>query len=185
MDVRLLCGDCFDLMHDIPSKSIDMILCDLPYGTTQNKWDSQLDLTQLWEHYNRIIKDTGCIALFAQCPFDKILGCSNLKMLRYEWTVEKSKATGHLNAKKAPMKAHETVLIFYKKLPVYNPQMTEGHTPVHSYTKHTDDGSCYGKTLTGISGGGNTTMVIGGQIILLEVIGYQHRQVVEDLLLIQ
>lgn len=72
-------------------------------------------------------------------PFDKRLACSNEKLYRYEWIIEKTKATGHLNAKKMPMKAHENVLIFYKKLPTYNPQMTEGHMPVHSYTKHTTD----------------------------------------------
>lgn len=87
---------------------------------------------------------------------DKRLACSNEKLYRYEWIIEKTKATGHLNAKKMPMKAHENVLIFYKKLPTYNPQMTEGHTPVHSYTKHTTDGNCYGATKTGISGGGST-----------------------------
>lgn len=131
-----------------------MIFCDLPYGRTQNKWDCMLDLDLLWEQYNRIIKDDGVIALWAQAPFDKILACSNLDMFRYEWIIEKTKATGHLNAKKMPMKAHENILIFYKKLPTYNPQMTTGHSPVHSYTKHTTDGSCYGKTETGISGGG-------------------------------
>ena len=83
----------------------------------------------LWTHYNRIIKDNGCIALFAQTPFDKVLGTSNLSMLRYEWIWEKTQATGHLNAKKMPMKAHENILIFYKKLPTYNPQKTTGHTP--------------------------------------------------------
>lgn len=149
-------GDCLELLQEIPDGSIDMILCDLPYGTTQNKWDCPIDLNKLWQQYNRIIKPNGCIALFAQCPFDKVLGCSNLKLLKYEWIVEKTKATGHLNAKKTPMKAHEKVLIFYKKKPVYHPQMTEGHEPVHSYTKHTTDGSCYGKTKTGISGGGST-----------------------------
>lgn len=150
-------GDCLELMNNIPSKTIDMILCDLPYGTTQNKWDCIINLELLWEQYCRIIKDDGCIALFAQCPFDKILGNSNLKMLKYEWIIEKTKATGHLNAKKAPMKAHENILIFYKKMPTYHPQMTEGHTPTHSYTKHTTDGNCYGKTKIGISGGGNTS----------------------------
>ena len=149
-------GDCLELMKEIPDRSIDMILCDLPYGTTQNKWDCVIDLNQLWQQYKRIIKKNGCIALFAQCPFDKVLGCSNIKMLKYEWIIEKTKATGHLNSKKMPMKAHESVLIFYAKKPVYNPQMTEGHTPVHSYTKHTTDGSCYGKTKIGISGGGST-----------------------------
>ena len=149
-------GDCLELMKRIPDGSIDMILCDLPYGTTACKWDTVIPFEPLWEQYNRIIKDDGCIALFAQCPFDKVLGCSNIDMLKYEWIIEKTKATGHLNSKKMPMKAHESVLIFYKKLPLYNPQFTEGHTPVHSYTKHTTDGDCYGETRTGISGGGST-----------------------------
>lgn len=156
MKIDLKKGDCLKLMNDIPDKSIDMILCDLPYGTTQNKWDSIIPLDKLWKQYCRVIKDNGAIVLFAQTPFDKVLGCSNLKMLKYEWIWEKTSATGHLNAKKMPMKAHENILVFYKKLPTYNPQKTTGHTPVHSYTKHQDDGSNYGKTLIGISGGGST-----------------------------
>lgn len=156
MRIDLIKGECLERMKDIPDKSVDMILCDLPYGTTQNKWDSIIPLDKLWEQYCRIIKDNGAIVLFAQTPFDKVLGCSNLKMLKYEWIWEKTSATGHLNAKKMPMKAHENILVFYKKLPTYNPQKTTGHTPVHSYTKHQDDGSNYGKTLIGISGGGST-----------------------------
>lgn len=155
-DITLLQGDCLKLMKDIPDKSVDMIFADLPYGTTNNTWDSVIDLNKLWEQYCRIIKDNGCVALWAQSPFDKTLACSNQQMYRYEWIIEKTKGTGHLNAKKMPLKCHENVLIFYKKLPIYNPQKTTGHTPVHSYTKHTDDGSCYGKTKTGISGGGST-----------------------------
>ena len=149
-------GDCLDLMKEIPDGSVDMILCDLPYGRTRNSWDCPISLERLWPEYNRIAKPNAVIALFAQTPFDKVLGMSNLKDLRYEWIIEKTKATGHLNAKKAPMKAHEKVLIFYKRMPTYNPQMTKGHTPVHGYTKHTTDGSCYGKTKIGISGGGST-----------------------------
>lgn len=148
--------NCLIGMNNINDKSVDMILCDLPYGTTQNKWDSIICLNKLWGQYNRIIKDNGAIVLFAQTPFDKVLGSSNLKMLRYEWIWEKTTATGHLNAKKMPLKAHENILIFYKKLPVYNPQKTQNHTPVHSYTKYQDDGSNYGKTSVGISGGGST-----------------------------
>ena len=154
--INLLHVDCLELMKNIPNKTIDMILCDLPYGTTRNKWDTPIDLNKLWEQYNRIIKDNGAIVLFAQTPFDKILGCSNIKMLRYEWIWEKTTATGHLNAKKMPMKAHENILVFYKKLPTYNPQKTTGHKPVHNYTKHQDDGSNYGKTKVGVSGGGST-----------------------------
>ena len=146
-------------MGDIPDKSIDMILCDLPYGTTKCKWDSIIPLEELWEQYCRIIKEKGAIVLFAQTPFDKVLGASNLKMLRYEWIWEKTQATGHLNAKKMPMKAHENLLVFYKKLPTYNPQMTEGHEPIHSYTKYIttqNNTEIYGKMNKEISGGGET-----------------------------
>ena len=127
ISVDLQQGDCLELMKNIPSKSIDLILCDLPYGTTRNKWDSVIDLELLWEQYNRIIKDRGAILLFAQTPFDKVLGVSNLKHLRYEIIWQKTAPTGFLNAKKMPMKAHENILVFYKKLPIYNPQMTQGH----------------------------------------------------------
>lgn len=120
-------GDCLELMKSLENKSVDLILCDLPYGTTRNKWDSIIDLELLWEQYNRVIKDRGAILLFAQTPFDKVLGVSNLENLRYEIIWQKTAPTGFLNAKKMPMKAHENVLVFYKKLPTYNPQMTQGH----------------------------------------------------------
>lgn len=119
-------GNCLDLLPTIESNSIDMILTDLPYASTHNKWDSPISLKPLWFEYKRIIKDHGVIALTAQTPFDKILGCSNLEMLRYEWIWQKTNPTGFLNAHRMPLKAHENVLIFYKKLPIYNPQMTEG-----------------------------------------------------------
>ena len=119
-------GDCLEVMPQFPDKSIDMILCDLPYGTTQNKWDSVIPLNQLWMQYERIIKDNGVIVLTAQTPFDKVLGYSNLNLLKYEWIWEKPQGTGHLNAKKMPMKNHENILVFYKNLPTYNPQMTKG-----------------------------------------------------------
>lgn len=127
ISIDLRQGDCLELMKDIPSKSIDLILCDLPYGTTRNKWDSVIDLELLWEQYSRVIKDRGAILLFAQTPFDKVLGVSNLKDLRYEIIWQKTAPTGFLNAKKMPMKAHENILVFYKKLPTYNPQKTQGH----------------------------------------------------------
>ena len=123
---RFYKGDCLEVMKEIPDGVIDMILCDLPYGTTQNKWDSIIPLDLLWKQYLRIIKDNGAIVLSAQCPFDKVLGVSNLDNLKYEWIWEKGKATGHLNAKKMPMKSHENILIFYKNQPNYNPQKTEG-----------------------------------------------------------
>lgn len=150
---ELYLGDCLDLLPSIPDNSVDLILCDLPYGTTQNKWDSCIDLLSLWKQYNRICN--GPVVLFAQTPFDKVLGCSNIKNLRYEWIWEKTAATGFLNAKKAPMKAHENILVFYKKYSCYNPQKTSGHSPTHSYTKRNGDGTNYGKTAE-ISGGGST-----------------------------
>lgn len=133
---RIYQRDCIEGMKLLPDKSIDMILCDLPYGTTRNKWDSVIPLDEMWAQYERIIKDNGAIVLTAQTPFDKVLGASNLKLLRYEWIWEKTSATGHLNAKKMPMKAHENVLIFYKKLPTYNPQKTTGHQRKVSKAEH-------------------------------------------------
>lgn len=122
MNVSLLHGDCLELMKAIPDGSIDMILCDLPYGTTRNKWDTAIPLDQLWNQYKRIVKENAAIALFAQLPFDKALANSNIENLRYEWIWIKNKATGHLNSKKMPLKAHECILVFYKKLPTYNAQ---------------------------------------------------------------
>ena len=122
-------GDCLEVMKDISDKSIDMILCDLPYGTTKNKWDCAIDLDKLWEHYERIIKDNGAIVLFSQMPFTSKLVHSNLKLFRYEWIWEKEMGTGHLNVKKMPLKAHENIEIFYKKKPTYNPQMRTGFKP--------------------------------------------------------
>ena len=123
---RIYNEDCLVGMHKIPDKSIDMIFCDLPYGTTKNEWDVMLPLDELWKQYERIIKDNGAIVLTAQTPFDKILGASNTKLLRYEWIWEKSFGTGHLNANKMPLKSHENILVFYKELPIYNPQFTYG-----------------------------------------------------------
>lgn len=125
-NVQLMMGDCLEQMKSIPDASVDMVLCDLPYGTTQNKWDSIIQFDKLWNEYKRIGKHNCAFVLTAQPPFDKVLGSSNLNMLKYEWIWEKTKATGHLNAKKQPMKAHENVLVFYGKQATYNPQKTEG-----------------------------------------------------------
>ena len=125
-------ADCFDVFPFIEDKSIDAIICDLPYGTTNCKWDSVLDLNKLWEQYKRILKDDGVVILFAQTPFDKVLGCSNLEWLKYEWIWEKTQATGYFNAKKMPMKAHENILVFYNKKPKFNPQKIICAVPVAS-----------------------------------------------------
>jgi len=216
---KVMLGDCLDLMESIPDKSVDMILCDLPYQITNScTWDTIIpfngyynfrgklidgygnienmqqheeddlidhllhlklitreeskigyDLyTQLvkaykpnglWQHYNRIIKDSGAIVLTACNKFHYQLVSSNLGMYKYEWVWEKTQATGHLNAKKRPMNAHEFVNVFYKKQPTYNPQKTTGHSPVNSYTKYLDvvnKSNVYGKTNVELSGGGET-----------------------------
>ena len=145
---ELVQGNCLDLMKCIASGSVDMILCDLPYGTTHCKWDSVINLPKLWEQYMRVIKPNGAIILTAQTPFDKVLGASNLSMLRYEWIWEKTQATGHLNAKKMPMKAHENILVFYSNPPTYNPQMTHNHERKVSTAHHkrnSNTGDIYGK----------------------------------------
>jgi site-specific DNA-methyltransferase (adenine-specific) len=152
-------ADCFDIFPLIENKSIDAIICDLPYGTTKCKWDSILPLDLLWKEYKRIIKDNGVIILFAQTPFDKVLGCSNLEWLKYEWIWEKTQATGYFNAKKMPMKSHENILIFYDKFSKFYPQKTYGHKPVNSYTKKMEvcnKTELYGKVKQDVSGGGET-----------------------------
>lgn len=124
IDLRL--GDCLEVMKTIPDSSIDMILCDLPYGTTACKWDSVIPFEPLWEQYKRVIKDNGAIVLFGREPFSSYLRISNVKMYRYDWIWEKSKATNFLFAKQMPLIAHEDIMIFYKNKPTYNPQKTQG-----------------------------------------------------------
>ena len=126
MNTKLYNGDCLELMKDIPDKSIDLILCDLPYGTTACKWDTVLPFNRLWEQYKRVITDRGAIVLFGSEPFSTELRHSNLRMFRYDWVWKKPKGSGFMNAKKLPLKNHELISVFYKKLPTYNPQMTPG-----------------------------------------------------------
>ena len=140
--MRLIRADCLDVMADLEDQSVDMVLADLPYGTTRCRWDVEIDLQALWGHYNRICK--GPVVLFAQTPFDKALGSSNIKNLRYEWIWEKSRPTGHLNAKRMPMKAHENILVFYKKQPLFQPIKTGGHTR-KAATKRQDLTPIYGQ----------------------------------------
>jgi site-specific DNA-methyltransferase (adenine-specific) len=130
------------------SGCIDMILCDLPYGTTRNKWDSVIDLDKLWSLYKKLIKPNGAIVLTAQTPFDKVLGASNLEMLRYEWIWEKDNASNFLNARRNPMKIHENVLVFYKKMPKYNPIMREGFKPYATKGRSNKLSSHYMKNFT-------------------------------------
>lgn len=154
--VNLLCGDCLDLMLDIPKNSIDLILCDLPYGVTSCEWDRTLPFLPLWESYNRILKAQGVVVLTATQPFTSALVMSNLPDFKYTWTWIKNKKTGFLNAKRQPLRQVEDIVVFYSKQPTYNPQKTQGHHPVNTYTKHTSDGATLGKTKQGLSGGGQT-----------------------------
>lgn len=147
---KVLNCDCLDGMRLIEDKSIDMILCDLPYGTTQCKWDTIIPFELLWEQYNRVIKDNGAILLFSSQPFTSALVMSNPKMFKYEWIWQKTHPKGHLNAKKMPMRAHENICVFYKKPPTYNPQMTHGHkrkVAKTNYVRESDGNSCYGREI--------------------------------------
>jgi len=117
-------GECLELMKQIPDASVDMILCDLPYGTTANKWDVVIPFEPLWAAYRRICK--GAVVLTAAQPFTSALVMSNPALFKYDWVWQKEKGTGHLNAKKMPMRDKEDVLVFYAKQPTYNPQFAEG-----------------------------------------------------------
>jgi len=146
---KIIKGDCLEKMKLIPDGSIDMILADLPYGTTQNKWDSLIPLDELWKQYKRVIKENGAIVLTAAQPFTSALIMSNPKWFKYDWVWQKPKGTGHLNSKKQPMRDKEDVVVFYKKQCTYNPQMEQG-TPYKDkagkdHSKHTSMTGSYGK----------------------------------------
>lgn len=139
---RIYQGDCLLLMSEIEDESIDMILCDLPYGITQCKWDSVIPLEQLWSHYLRVIKKNGAIVLTASQPFTSALVMSNPKMFKYDWVWQKTKGTGHLNAKKQPMRDKEDVLVFSRNTCRYNPQLSVG-TPFKN--KRGNNADTYGQ----------------------------------------
>ena len=132
-------------MKDIPDKSIDCIITDLPYGTTQCKWDTVIPFELLWEQYNRIIKENGAIVLFGTEPFSSHLRLSNLKNYKYDWIWDKIKGTGFLNAKRQPMRNHELISVFYKKQCTYNPQKTYGHKKKKSYRSKDLQTDVYGE----------------------------------------
>lgn len=151
----MLIGDCLDILPTLPAASIDMVLADPPYGVTRNAWDCRIELRRLWPELLRVTKPSAAIVLCAAPPFDKMLAASNLTIYRYDWVWEKSNATGHLNAKRQPLRAHEYLLVFYRDTPTYHPQMTTGHKPVNNfYTRHS--GSNYGQAAAHRSGGGST-----------------------------
>ena len=123
---QIICGDCLEVMPNIPDKSIDMILCDLPYGTTACKWDTIIPFEPLWEQYKRIIKDNGAIVLTGSEPFSSYLRISNIKMYKYDWVWDKKLAGNGILAKIQPLKVHENIVVFSKGKVRYIPQMTKG-----------------------------------------------------------
>ena len=128
--VTLYLGDCIDVMRDMPDNSADAIITDLPYGTTACKWDAIIPFEPMWAQVKRVLKANGAFITTASQPFTSALIMSNLNMFRYELIYEKSRSTGHGNAKKMPMRSHENIIVFYQKLPVFNPQFTKG-IPYH------------------------------------------------------
>lgn len=125
--MELMLGDCLDRMKEIPDGSVDLVLTDPPYGTTACKWDAVIPFEPMWEQVKRVLKKNGAAVFTASQPFTSALVMSNPKNFRYSLVWEKTTASGHLNAKKMPMRAHEDILVFYSSLPTYNPQKTQGH----------------------------------------------------------
>jgi len=151
---KVILGDCLEIMSLLPDKSIDMILCDLPYGvSSRNSWDNIIPFDILWENYRRVAKENAAIVLTATQPFASQLVMSNFAMFKYDLIWEKNKITGHLNANKMPLRSHEIILVFYDKQPAYNPQKTTGHKPANSFTVNGDNSKIYGKVKVGRTGG--------------------------------
>lgn len=142
--IQLYQGDCLEVMKQIPDKSIDMVLTDPPYSATKNGWDVIIPFEELWKQYERIIKDNGAMVFTGQGLFTAKFICSNEKLYRYSLIWEKTKAGGFLNAKRMPLQAHEDIMVFYKKLPKYNPQMEDGKPYVKKAVTN-GDGRNYGK----------------------------------------
>ena len=140
---KVIHGDCLEVMMDIPSKSIDMILCDLPYGTTACKWDTIIPFDRLWIAYERIIKDNGAIVLMAGEPFTSFLIQSNISIFKYKWIWDKKFAGNFATANKRPLNTFEEAVLFYKKQPTYNPQKTKRDKPISSGKR------CHPKNKTG------------------------------------
>lgn len=149
---ELMQGDCLELMNQIPDGSVDMVLCDLPYGTTQNKWDSVIPFEALWAEYRRIRKPSAAIILTAAQPFTSALIMSNVEEFKYSWIWRKSKPTGHLNAKKQPMRNTEDVTVFYRHQCLYSPQGVRDTDVMVSRTNRGNYGECSKTTRQTVTG---------------------------------
>jgi len=144
--MKLMHGDCLEVMDHVDSGSVDMILADPPYGTTVCKWDSIIPLEPMWEQLKRVIKPNGAIALFGSEPFSSALRMSNIKKYKYDWVWIKSRTTGHLDSKKKPMKCQENISMFYERQPTYNYKTEKLDKPINSYRRGGKSGSLLGKT---------------------------------------
>ncbi len=142
--VKTILGDCLEVLPTIKDNSVDMLLADLPYGTTACKWDSVIPLDKLWEQYNRVCKKNAAMVFTSMQPFTTILAASNINNLRYEWIWEKPQGTNPMNVKIMPLKSHENILVFYREKPTYNPQMWYS-TPYSGFSSDTAKiGEVYG-----------------------------------------
>lgn len=151
MTVNLMQGDCLERMKSIPGGCVDMILCDLPYGTTNCKWDNVIPFEPLWEQYLRVAKHNAAIVLFAAQPFATDLINSRRDLFRYDLIYEKTAPVGFLNAKRMPLRAHEIICVFYRRLPTYNPQKSKSEKKNQGVKRHTTKTAIYGKYKHGLS----------------------------------
>jgi DNA modification methylase len=149
-------GDCLEVLNELESETIDMILVDPPFGSTRSQWDKVIPIADFWKAHNRVIKPNGAVVVLAAQPFASHLLIGNSRYFKYELIWRKNKATGHLNAKKMPLRIHENILVFYKKPPVYHPQKTEGHKPANAYTTKPRQNRVYGNQKDVLKGGGHT-----------------------------
>jgi len=145
MNIKLLKGDCLLKLREVADNSVDLVYCDLPYGTTQCSWDTIIPFEPMWRETLRVAKKNAAIVFHAQQPFTSALIMSNPKMFKYQWVWEKSKATGFLNAKKRPLVAHEDLLVFCNGTPPYYPQMTQGEVYNKGLRKQQTENDVYGK----------------------------------------
>jgi len=141
---KILLGDCLDLMDTLEDGSVDFLLADLPYGTTQAKWDAVIPFDELWPRIHRVVKPNGAIVLFGAEPFSSEMRLSNKKYFKYDWVWDKVKGTNFLNAKKQPMRNHEIISVFYREQCTYNPQKTQGHVRKTTTRRKHHQTSVYG-----------------------------------------
>jgi len=153
-EIKIIHGDCLEIMPTLADKSVDMILCDLPYGTTACKWDTIIPFEPLWKQYKRLIKDKGAIVLTASQPFTSALVMSNIEWFKYEYIWDKVKATGMLNASHQPLRRHENVLIFCNGKTIYNPQKIKNPKGIekrslYKYQRENEGGETVGEIKQG------------------------------------